>query len=51
MLLSRVLGVPIVQGAEIIGKLRGSAKLEEVRKALRNAPGGANAARIVKRHK
>ncbi len=51
MLLSRVLGVPIVQGAEIIGKLRGSAKLEEVRKALRNAPGGADAARIVKRHK
>lgn len=51
MLLSRVLGVPIVEGAELIGKLRGSAKLEKVRKALRNVPGGADAARIMKKHK
>ena len=51
MLLSRVLGMPMVEGAEIIGRLRGSHKLEKVRKALRSAPGGADAALFVKRHK
>ena len=51
MLLSRVLEMPIDQGAELIGRLPGSAKLEKVRKALRNAPGGADAAGFVKRHK
>ena len=51
MFLSRVLGVPIVQGAELIGKLPNSAKLEKVRKVLRNVPGGADAALFVKRHK
>ncbi len=51
MLLSRVLGVPMVQGAELIGRMRGSDKLEKVRKALRDAPDGEDAARIVKQHK
>ena len=51
MLLSRVLGVPFDQGAELIGRRPDSAKLAEVVKVLRNAPGGADAARIVKKHK
>ena len=51
MLLSRVLDVPFDQGAELIDKMPSSAKLTEVRKVLRSAPGGANAARIMKRHK
>ena len=37
MLLSRVLEMPIDQGAELIGRLPGSAKLEKVRKGLRTA--------------
>ena len=51
MLLSCVLGLPLDQGAELIGKLPGSARLAKVRKALQNVPGGADAARILKRHK
>ena len=51
MLLSRVLGVPFDQGAELIGKLPSSARLTEVRNILRNAPGGADAARTMKKHK
>lgn len=51
MLLSRMLGLPLDQGAELIGKHSGSAKLAKVRRLLRNAPGGANAARIMKKHK
>jgi hypothetical protein len=51
MLLSCMRALPLDQGAEEFGKLRGSAKLAEVLKLLRNAPGGANAARILKKHK
>ena len=51
MLLSRVLGVPFDQGAELMSKMPSSARMAEVRKVLRNAPGGADAARIVKKHK
>jgi len=51
MLLSRVRGLPLDQGAELIGKLPSSAKLAEVCKVLRNSPGGADAARIMKKHK
>ncbi len=39
------------QGAELIGRRPNSAKLAEVCKVLRKAPGGADAARIVKKHK
>ncbi len=51
MLLSRVGGVPFDRGAELIGKRANSAKLEDVCKILRNVPGGADAARIFKKHK
>ena len=51
MLLSRVGGVPFDRGAELIGKRANSAKLEDVCKILRNVPGGADAARIMKKHK
>ena len=51
MLLSRVLGVPFDQGAELIGRLPSSARLTKVRKILRDAPAGAIAARIMKKHK
>ena len=50
MLLSRVLGVPFVEGAELIGTSSNAAKLTKARKILRNAPGGADAARIMKKH-
>ncbi len=51
MLLSCVRGLPLDQGAELIGRRPSSAKLAEVCKVLRNAPGGADAARIMKKHK
>ncbi len=51
ILLSCVRGLPLDQGAELIGRRPSSAKLAEVCKVLRNAPGGADAARIMKKHK
>ena len=53
VLLSDVLGVPLDQGAEQFGSGKyGSTKmLNEVRKALKKAPGGANAASIMKKLK
>ena len=42
--------MPLHEGAQQIGTLKNSAKLTEVRKILRDAPGGADAARIMKRH-
>ena len=51
ILLSGVRGLPLDQGAELIGRLPSSAKLAEVCKVLWNAPGGADAARIMKKHK
>ncbi len=51
ILLSRVQGLPLDQGAELIGRLSSSRKLEEVCKVFRNTPGGADAARIMKKHK
>ena len=50
MLLSRVRGLPMDQGAELIGRRPNSAKLAEVCRVLRNSPGGADAARIMKKH-
>ncbi len=51
ILLSCVRGLPLDQGAELIGRRPNSAKLAEVCKVLRNAPGGADAARTMKKHK
>ena len=51
VLLSDVLGVPLDQGAELIGGRPSSGKLAEVVKFLRNAPGGAEPARIMKKYK
>lgn len=51
MLVARVLNVPLDEGAEIIGKTSGSARLDTVRRVLREAPGGIDAARMMKRHK
>ena len=50
VLLSCVQGLPLDQGAELIGKLPSLAKLAKVCKVLRKAPGGADAARILKKH-
>jgi hypothetical protein len=50
VLLSRARGVPLHEGAQQIGKLPNSAKLKKVRKILRDAPGGADAAHIMKKH-
>lgn len=51
MFLSRVLGVSLVQGAELIGRESGSAKLAKVIKIVREAPNGADAARNLRKHK
>ncbi len=51
MLLSCVRELPLHQGAELIGKRPSSANLAEVCKVLRNTPGGADAARIMEKHK
>ncbi len=51
MFLSRVLGGPFIQGAELIGRAPGSAKLAEVVKIVRDAPNGADAARNLRKHK
>ena len=51
MFLSRVLGVSFVQGAELIGRVPGSAKLAEVVKIIRDVPNGADAARNLRKHK
>ncbi len=51
ILLSGVRGLPLDQGAELVGRRPNSAKLEDICKVLRNAPGGADAARIVEKHK
>ncbi len=51
MFLSRVLGVSFVQGAELIGRVSGSAKLAEVVKIIRDVPNGADAARNLRKHK
>jgi hypothetical protein len=50
VLLSRARGVPLHEGAQQIRKLNNPAKLTEVRKILRDAPGGADAARIMEKH-
>ena len=49
VLLSRARGVPLHEGAQQIGKLNNAAKLKKVRKILQDAPGGADAARIIKK--
>ena len=49
--LSRVLGVSLYDGAELIGRMPSSAKLAEAVKILRDAPNGADAARNLRRHK
>ncbi len=51
MLVSCVLDMPMVEGAEAIGKLPASAKFQEIYKMLRDAPNGKDAARVVKKHK
>ena len=51
MLLSCVRELPLDQGAELIGRLPNSAKLAKICKVLRDVPGGANAARTMRKHK
>ena len=51
MFLSRVLGVSLYHGAELFGRMPGSAKLAEVVKIIRDAPNGADAARKLRKHK
>jgi hypothetical protein len=51
ILLSRVLGLPLDRGAEVIGKSPGSARLAALQTALRTHPEGADAARIMRKHK
>ena len=51
MLLTRMVGVPFEEGAALVGKMPGSAVFAEMHRALKAAPGGADAARLMKRHK
>ena len=51
MLLSGVRGLPLHEGAEQIGVMGATAKLNEVYKAVRAVPGAAEAARKLKKHK
>ena len=51
MLLSCVRELPLDHGAELIGRLPNSAKLAKICNVLRDVPGGANAARTMRKHK
>ena len=51
ILLSCVQGLPLDQGAELVGRRPNPRKLEEVCKILRDAPGGAEAASTIEKHK
>jgi hypothetical protein len=51
MLVSYTLGIPMVEGAEKIGKLPASAKLQKIYKILRDAPNGEEAAKTIKKYK
>lgn len=51
MFLSRVLGLPLVQGAELIGRESGSAKLAKAVQILRDAPNAEGATSFLRKHK
>ena len=51
MFLSRVLGVSLVEGAELIGRESGSAKLAKAVQILRQAPNAEGATRFLRKHK
>ena len=51
ILLSSVRGMPLDVGAREFSTVRSSAKLQMVCQALGNVPGGAEAARILRKHK
>lgn len=51
MMLARTLGIPMVEGAEIIGKMPASARFAEMRRLMLKAPEGAEVAHILKKHK
>lgn len=51
ILLSRFLDVALAEGADLIGRTPGSAKMAEIVKRLREARGGDAAARTMKKHK
>jgi len=51
MMLARVLGIPMVDGAEFIAKMPASARFAEMRRLMLKAPDGGEAARMLKKHK
>lgn len=51
MMLSRTIGIPLIDGAELIGKMPASARFAQMRKLMLANPGGAEAARTLKKHK
>ncbi len=51
MMLSVFRGLPMPVGAEEMGKLPGSAKIEEMIKRLKESPTGIDAAKVLKKHK
>ncbi len=51
MLLSCVLNMPLVEGAETVGKMPATSKFRKIFEMLRDSPNGEDAARKVKSHK
>lgn len=51
MLLSRVMGVSMYEGAQRIGKLKGSKKFHEMIKIVRQVDGAEAAFKLLKKHK
>lgn len=51
MLLSAASGIPMADGAEKFGRLPGSKKLQQLFKAVRAHPQGADAAKQLRKHK
>ena len=51
VLLSSLLGEPLAEGAAKIGKMPASKKMQRMQEILEDAPGGADAARIMRKHK
>jgi hypothetical protein len=51
ILLTNILGIRLVEGAGIVGKMKTSSKFHEIFKIIRDIPSGADAAKIIKRQK
>jgi len=51
MMLARVLGITMIEGAEIVAKMPASARFAEMRRLMLRASAGESVARMLKKHK